>query len=100
MRTNVTHDKKGEKEDGSDCYAKPIMSEDDWDLSVLSVVVESKQKKVLSREGMKRTVDTSPFYSGWLEAVEKDLQLARTALSTLSKTKTKVGRSAPRWECS
>lgn len=71
---------KGEKSDGSDSYAKQLMTEDAWDLSVLSVLVESKQKKVLSREGMKRTVDTSPFYSGWLHAVEKDLNTARNAL--------------------
>ena len=71
---------KGKENDGSDCYALPIMSEQDWDIRVLSVEVTTKPKKVLSREGMKRTVETSPFYSGWLEAVEKDLITAREAI--------------------
>lgn len=71
---------KGEKKDGSDCFALPIIDEQAWDLRVLSVEVTTKQKKVLSREGMKRTVETSPFYSGWLEAVEKDLIIARQAI--------------------
>lgn len=71
---------KGEKQDGSDCYALPILDEKAWDLRILSVEVTTKEKKVLSREGMKRTVETSPFYSGWLEAVEKDLLTAREAI--------------------
>ena len=29
---------------------------------------------------MKRTVETSPFYSGWLETVENDLILAKEAI--------------------
>ncbi|MRH44438.1 diphosphomevalonate decarboxylase [Aquibacillus halophilus] len=70
----------GEKTDGSDSYAKPVMDGQEWDLSILSVLVGSKQKKVLSREGMKRTVETSPFYPGWLDTVEKDLNLAKQAI--------------------
>lgn len=64
---------KGHSADGEDSYAIPILPEDQWDLSVLSVMLERKQKKVLSREGMKRTVDTSVFYNGWLETVPNDL---------------------------
>ena len=29
---------------------------------------------------MKRTVETSPFYSGWLESVDKDLQEVKAAI--------------------
>ncbi|MCJ7840109.1 diphosphomevalonate decarboxylase [Lederbergia sp. NSJ-179] len=72
--------RKGERLDGSDSYAIPILQPHEWDLSILSVLVESKKKKVLSREGMKRTVETSPFYSGWLEAVPIDMQLAKEAI--------------------
>ncbi|WP_026684853.1 diphosphomevalonate decarboxylase [Heyndrickxia coagulans] len=72
---------KGEKADGSDSHAVPLLSEDDWDLSILSCLVESKQKKVSSREGMKRTVSTSPFYKAWLETVETDLAAAKSAIA-------------------
>ncbi|WP_026314514.1 diphosphomevalonate decarboxylase [Heyndrickxia acidiproducens] len=72
---------KGEKADGTDSYAVPIIGEKDWDLSILSCLLEPEQKKISSREGMKRTVETSPFYAGWLEAAEKDLVAAKTAIA-------------------
>lgn len=71
---------KGEKEDGTDSFAKQLINENEWDLSILSVLLEAAPKKVLSREGMKRTVETSPFYAGWLDAVEGDLEVAKQAI--------------------
>ncbi len=71
---------KGEKEDGTDSYAKQLIKEDEWDLTVLSVLLEAAPKKVLSREGMKRTVDTSVFYAGWLDTIEDDLKVAKQAI--------------------
>ncbi|WP_438318909.1 diphosphomevalonate decarboxylase [Sporosarcina sp. FA9] len=71
---------KGEQLDGSDSFGKQILTENEWDLSILSVLVEPNEKKVLSREGMKRTVDTSPFYTGWLETVDDDLKVAKQAI--------------------
>ncbi|WP_182201366.1 diphosphomevalonate decarboxylase [Paraliobacillus salinarum] len=81
---------KGMESDGSDCYATPILDRDAWDLRVLSVEVTTKAKKVLSREGMKRTVETSPFFAGWLEAVDKDLITIKEALQ--EKDFTKLGQ--------
>lgn len=81
---------KGIESDGSDCYATPILDKDAWDLRVLSVEVTTKAKKVLSREGMKRTVETSPFFAGWLEAVDKDLITIKQALE--EKDFTKLGQ--------
>lgn len=72
--------KKGELNDGSDSYAVQILDEKGWDFTILSVVLENKQKKVLSREGMQRTVETSPFFQGWLNTVDRDLQLAKEAI--------------------
>jgi diphosphomevalonate decarboxylase len=71
---------KGEKLDGTDSYGIRLLSEKDWDISILSVMVASGKKKVSSREGMKRTVETSPFYSGWLDTVEKDIKIAEEAI--------------------
>ncbi|MGB3159629.1 MAG: diphosphomevalonate decarboxylase [Carnobacterium sp.] len=56
----------------TDSYAVPI-DDADWDIGMLVVVVNSRQKEISSREGMKNTVKTSPFYSGWLESTAKDL---------------------------
>ncbi|MDN4607609.1 diphosphomevalonate decarboxylase [Sporosarcina highlanderae] len=71
---------KGVRVDGTDSYAMQILEESKWDLSILSVMVEARQKKVLSREGMTHTVKTSDFYSGWLETIDADLNLAREAI--------------------
>lgn len=71
---------KGEREDGEDSFALQLLPENQWKLSILSVMVNSKKKKVSSREGMKRTVESSPFYSGWLQTVESDLEIAKKAI--------------------
>lgn len=71
---------KGEQADGTDCLAKPVSEEQAWDLSVLSVLIEAKPKSVLSRDGMKRTVETSPFYTTWLDTIEDDFQRAKQAV--------------------
>lgn len=71
---------KGSLEDGSDSYARQILDENSWNLTILSVMVTAGQKKVSSREGMKRTVETSPFYKGWLDTVDKDMEAAKKAI--------------------
>ncbi len=71
---------KGSRDDGSDCVAHQIMDENSWRLSILSVVITSDQKRVSSREGMKRTVETSPFYEGWLDTVDNDIKEAKKAI--------------------
>lgn len=71
---------KGEREDGTDSYAVSILDEQDWRIAVLSVVLTSQPKQVLSREGMKRTVDTSPFYDSWVKEAGKDLTVAKAAI--------------------
>lgn len=73
---------KGMQIDGKDSFAKQILDEKAWDVSVLSVLLTGNEKKVSSTEGMKRTVETSPFYSGWLHTVEKDLKDVKLAISS------------------
>ncbi len=71
---------KGERADGLDSKAVQLLPENQWNLTILSAVVSSERKKVSSREGMKRTVETSPFYKGWLDTVHKDLLTVKTAI--------------------
>ncbi|MDM5190764.1 diphosphomevalonate decarboxylase [Bacillus sp. DX4.1] len=72
--------KKGRNEDGTDSYGVPIEEKQTWNLSILSVLLTAEQKQVSSREGMKRTVETSPFYSSWVREAEKDLLIAKAAI--------------------
>lgn len=70
----------GVRDDGEDSVAVQLLGEKEWKITILSVIVDTLTKKVSSREGMKRTVDTSPFYKGWLETVEEDIIEAREAI--------------------
>lgn len=73
---------KGLKDDGSDSYAVPVAPQDHWDVRVAAVVLSSDMKKVSSREGMKRTVETSPFYSGWVDNIPTDLSQIKKAIES------------------
>ncbi|GGA78770.1 diphosphomevalonate decarboxylase [Ornithinibacillus halotolerans] len=84
--------KKGEKDDGTDSFAVPITPKEHWDIRVAAVVLSSKMKKVSSREGMKRTVDTSPFFQGWVDSIPTDLAEIKEGI--FAKDFEKVGQIA------
>src|SRR5699024_1071630 len=71
---------KGEKEDGTDSYAKEIAPQNHWDLRVAAVVLNETEKDISSREGMKRTVETSKFYEGWLTGIQADIEEIKTGI--------------------
>lgn len=52
----------------------------DWDISMIAVIVNSEEKEISSREGMKHTIMTSPFYNEWPKEAEKDLVLIKEAI--------------------
>jgi diphosphomevalonate decarboxylase len=70
----------GEREDGIDSQAIQIQTENHWDIRVAAVELNSTMKKISSRVGMKRTVETSPFYSGWLDSTRNDLKEIKTGI--------------------
>ncbi|MEK4800418.1 diphosphomevalonate decarboxylase [Oceanobacillus sp. FSL K6-0118] len=72
----------GEREDGMDSQAIQIQTENHWDVRVAAVELNSKMKKISSRAGMKRTVETSAFYSGWLDSIPNDLKEIKVGIAT------------------
>lgn len=85
--------KRGEKDDGSDSIAVQIADENYWpEFRMLTTVVSSAQKKVKSRAGMSQTLKTCPYYQGWLDTVNQDLDDIRQGI--LDKDFTKVGQTA------
>lgn len=52
----------------------------EWDIGMVIVVVNSSHKKISSRVGMERTVQTSPFYPAWLETAAADLENIKEAI--------------------
>lgn len=69
--------KKGHSNETS--YAEQIDSAD-WDIAMLICLVNGSEKKVSSREGMQRTVDTSPFYPDWVTSSQMDLSEMKKAI--------------------
>lgn len=71
---------KGNSDDTS--FAVPIEA-NGWEqeLAMIFILVNDQQKDISSRDGMQRTVDTSVFYKGWLEAVKEDLAVAKQAIA-------------------
>ncbi len=70
---------KGERADGSDCFAEPIAT--DWDLRMVIAATASGPKATLSTDGMRHTAETSPYYAAWLEMNARDLARAREAIA-------------------
>lgn len=62
-----------------DSYAIEI-DDANWDIGMVVVVVNKREKAVSSREGMKTTVATSPFYKTWVESAEEDLRQIKIAI--------------------
>ena len=84
---------KGNKEDGTDSYAKQVASPKHWpEFRMIAIIVSTEQKKVSSRAGMAQTVKTSPMYKAWLDTIEQDLQKMRQGI--LNKDFTLVGSIA------
>ncbi len=82
---------RGDKEDGSDSYAEQLVDETYWpEFRVIVTIIDTAQKKVKSRAGMKQTVETCPLYSGWLNSVEPDIEDIQQALK--DKDFTKLGQ--------
>ncbi|MGH8282375.1 MAG: diphosphomevalonate decarboxylase [Gammaproteobacteria bacterium] len=72
----------GERDDGEDAYATPLLAAAEWPLGVVVAVTSSCAKIVGSSAGMELSQRTSPFYGDWVAATAKDLATARRAVLT------------------
>lgn len=70
---------RGERADGEDSVAEPLLAPDAWDVRVVVAVTSTAPKAVSSREGMRRAAG-SPFFPAWVAATEADLEAARSAI--------------------
>lgn len=57
--------------DHQSSFAEQIVSEDQIDLNMVTIVIDRRQKKVKSTLGMQHTASTSPFYPAWVEATNQ-----------------------------
>ena len=69
----------GRSPDGLDSFAERIQLE--WPgLRVGVLLISGEEKRVSSREAMRRTVESSPLYAAWPAKVERDLSDIRAAI--------------------
>jgi len=70
----------GTRADGRDSVARPLADPAHWPLEVVAAITDAGSKPVSSTEGMRRTVQTSPYYPAWVAGVAADLDTARAAI--------------------
>lgn len=71
----------GERADGSDSIATPILDEDAWPVSMVVAIVDEGPKEVPSRDAMRHVAETSPLYAGWIASQPPDLAAMRAAIA-------------------
>jgi diphosphomevalonate decarboxylase len=71
---------RGERDDGSDACATPLLAPQQWPLVVVIAVTSEQAKPIGSSEGMEISRRSSPFYAAWLASSETDLASARRAV--------------------
>ncbi len=60
--------------------ASPLLSGEQWPLSIVIAVTASGAKSTGSTEGMERTARTSDYYRAWLATADADFREARDAI--------------------
>src|SRR6185295_7703222 len=72
---------RGDRPDGTDSYAEQLFPPGHWpEVRMVAVVVAREEKDVKSRDGMRHTVATSPFYQAWVEDAEQEVARAVDAI--------------------
>lgn len=71
----------GTRDDGMDSYATPL--ETRWpQLAIGLHLIDTGVKAVSSREGMQRTVETSPLYAAWPDAANQTVTALQQAIAS------------------
>jgi diphosphomevalonate decarboxylase len=66
---------RGRRPDGHDSFAEHLFDEQHWpQLRMLVGMVSRAEKEVKSRDGMRATVETSPYYSAWAKDAEREVR--------------------------
>ena len=73
--------RRGERDDGEDSYAEQAFDEHHWpELRMFVAMVSREEKETKSRDGMRLTVETSPYYPAWTRDAEDEVPRAVQAL--------------------
>jgi diphosphomevalonate decarboxylase len=61
---------------GPEWRARPVLTAQDWPLTVIIAVTDTASKSVSSSDGMRRSAATSPYYPAWVESTAGDFRSA------------------------
>ncbi len=87
--------KKGSAPDGSDSFASQAFPQSHWpELRLVVAMVSREEKEVKSRDGMRSTVETSPYYPAWVKSADDEIAGALEAIS--ARDLEKIGELAER----
>ncbi|MHA1648580.1 MAG: diphosphomevalonate decarboxylase [Candidatus Helarchaeota archaeon] len=64
---------KGQNPDGSDSYAIQLAPPHHWNIQLIIAISSFSKKSIPSTVAMRKTIQTSPYYQGWLDSIETDL---------------------------
>ncbi|UQS85706.1 diphosphomevalonate decarboxylase [Apilactobacillus apisilvae] len=70
--------KKGN--DDKTSYAVSVQDPVKMDIRMIAIVLNNSPKKISSREGMKISVETSPYYESWIKQTNDDLKTVENAI--------------------
>jgi diphosphomevalonate decarboxylase len=74
--------RRGEREDGADSYAVQRFAAEHWpELRMVVAILNRDEKEVKSRDGMKHTVETSPYYPAWVKDAEAEVGVANALIA-------------------
>ena len=66
---------RGKRPDGKDSFGEQLFDEGHWpELRLLVGMVSREEKEVKSRDGMRSTVETSPYYPAWAKDAEREVK--------------------------
>lgn len=52
----------------------------EWDIAMIVVVINNEKKEISSKEAMRRTVQTSPYYPAWVVSAQTDIENMKKAI--------------------
>ena len=71
---------RGERDDGSDSYAEPLLAGRQWPLEVVVAITAAGRKSVSSGTGMTLSAESSPYFTSWVGTHAADMETARAAI--------------------
>lgn len=69
---------KGNNDNNS--YGYSLQENVIMDIKMIAIIINDKPKKISSREGMKISVNTSPYYHSWIQQTNKDFNTIKDAI--------------------